>query len=103
MNIGLQLPITSAPKPIVECQMNRHLSFHSARPAYGCKDTTSRAKEREGIMVQSATNFSLLFLRALIFSAILVGPVVAFAASYESRSPSNGGVGLVLLVALQRV
>jgi hypothetical protein len=54
-------------------------------------------------MVQSATNFSLLFLRALIFSAILVGPVVVFAASYESRSPSNGGVGLVLLAALQRV
>ncbi len=54
-------------------------------------------------MMQSTANLSLLFLRALIFSAILVGPVLAFAASYESRSPSNGGIGLVLLVALQRV
>ncbi|MBZ9655000.1 hypothetical protein [Phyllobacterium lublinensis] len=54
-------------------------------------------------MLQSTTNLSLLFLRALIFSAILVGPVVAFAASYEGRAPSNGGIGLVLLVSLQRV
>jgi hypothetical protein len=54
-------------------------------------------------MLQSTANYSLLFLRALIFSAILVGPVIAFAASYESRSPSNGGIGLVLLVSLQRV
>jgi hypothetical protein len=67
------------------------------------QNRTISGKESEGIMVQSATNLSLLFLRALIFSAILVGPVVAFAASYESRSPSNGGIGLVLLVALQRV
>jgi hypothetical protein len=55
------------------------------------------------IMIQSTANLSLLFLRALIFSAILVGPVVAFAASYEGRNPSNGGIGLVLLVSLQRV
>lgn len=54
-------------------------------------------------MLNSTANYSLLFLRALIFSAILVGPVIAFAASYESRSPSNGGIGLVLLVSLQRV
>ncbi|MEP7456830.1 hypothetical protein [Phyllobacterium sp. SB3] len=54
-------------------------------------------------MLHSTANYSLLFLRALIFSAILVGPVIAFAASYESRSPSNGGIGLVLLVSLQRV
>lgn len=57
----------------------------------------------EGIMIQSTANLSLLFLRALIFSAILVGPVVAFAISYEGRNPSNGGIGLVLLVSLQRV
>lgn len=54
-------------------------------------------------MLQSTANLSLLFLRALLFSAILVGPVVAFAASYESRTPANGGIGLVLLVSLQRV
>lgn len=54
-------------------------------------------------MMRSTANFSLIFLRALVFSAILVGPVIAFAAIYESRSPSNGGVGLVLLVALQGV
>jgi len=54
-------------------------------------------------MIRSTANFSLLFLRALIFSAILVGPVIAFMASYESRSPSSGTVGLVLLTALQRV
>ncbi|CAN7541878.1 hypothetical protein LJR231_003910 [Phyllobacterium sp. LjRoot231] len=55
------------------------------------------------IMIQSTANLSLLFLRALIFSAILVGPVLAFAASYEGRNPSNGSIGLVLLVSLQRV
>ena len=54
-------------------------------------------------MIQTTANLSLLFLRALLFSAILVGPVVAFAASYEGRNPSNGGIGLVLLVSLQRV
>lgn len=54
-------------------------------------------------MIQSTANLSLLFLRALIFSAILVGPVLAFAASYEGRNPSNGSIGLVLLVSLQRV
>ncbi|MEK1886279.1 MAG: hypothetical protein AAAB35_01605 [Phyllobacterium sp.] len=42
-------------------------------------------------MMRSTAIFSLHFLRALIFSAILFGPVLAFAASYESRSPSNGG------------
>ena len=54
-------------------------------------------------MMRSTARFSLLFLRALIFSAILVGPVLAFAASFENRAPSNGGIGLVLLTALQRV
>jgi hypothetical protein len=87
--------------------MNRPLSFRSAHSAYCPQSNRTQkqisVKESEGIMVQSATNLSLLFLRALVFSAILVGPVVAFAASYESRSPSNGGIGLVLLVALQRV
>lgn len=68
------------------------------------KVTHEQAKSgNESIMLQSTTNLSLLFLRALIFSAILVGPVVAFVASYEARSPSNGGIGLVLLVSLQRV
>jgi hypothetical protein len=54
-------------------------------------------------MIQSTAHLSLLFLRALIFSAILIGPVVAFVTSYEGRNPSNGGIGLVLLVSLQRV
>ncbi|MCO4319856.1 hypothetical protein M8997_021945 [Phyllobacterium sp. 21LDTY02-6] len=53
-------------------------------------------------MLRSATHISLLFLRALLFSSILVGPVAAFTASYQARSPSNGGIGLVLLVSLQR-
>ncbi len=54
-------------------------------------------------MLNSTVNYALLLFRALIFSAIIVGPVMAFAASYQSRSPSNGGIGLVLLVSLQRV
>jgi hypothetical protein len=85
--------------------MNERISFHSDRLSH-CLEIDNAKPFRDGskgIMIQSTANLSLLFLRALIFSAILIGPVVAFVTSYEGRNPSNGGIGLVLLVSLQRV
>ncbi|WP_420959587.1 hypothetical protein [Brucella sp. IR073] len=43
-----------------------------------------------------------IFLRMVVFAAVLVGPVGAFAAMQANKAPGIQGAGLVLLVTLQR-
>lgn len=53
-------------------------------------------------MFARPTALASLALRALIFAAVFVGPLGAFALSKPAAEPGIAGAGLVLFVSLQR-